>query len=176
MHVRDHRTVADGARLPLAAGPREPAILLLIEDVQRLVAQLRELRAPARSAAHGAVLGDDADDVDFLAVVDLIPERLQHFADRRRVGVPTTHQLRHVLEAYVAVLQLFVVEYAAAAMALDPVAVEREVPFLDAVPLGARAECRFGARRAAAEENRFARVHTRVAPWPAASSLPVPAW
>ena len=127
--------------------------------MQRLVAQLRELGAPPGAAAHGAVVEDRADDVDFLAVVDLVPERLQHLADRRRVGVAAVHQARDVLEADVAGLQLFVVQHADAAVARDLVAVEREVHFLDAVALGARAELRLGARRAAAEENALVTVH-----------------
>ena len=100
-----------------------------------------------------------ADDVDLLAVVDLIPERLQDLADRRAVGVAAVHQPRHVLEADVAGLQLFVVEHADAAVARHRVAVEREVHFLDAVALGARAELRLGAGRAAAEQDEVALVH-----------------
>ena len=69
------------------------------------------------------------------------------------------HQARHVGEADVAGLQLFVVEDADAAVALDPVPVEREVHFLDAVALGAGAELRFRPGRAAAEQNAFVTVH-----------------
>src|SRR5216117_3026086 len=50
--VRDERTARRAALLPVLTVPREPAVLLLIEDVQRLVAQLRELRAPSCPAAH----------------------------------------------------------------------------------------------------------------------------
>ena len=41
----------------------------LVEHAQRLVAQFRELRAPSRPAAHRAVVEDDADDVDLLALL-----------------------------------------------------------------------------------------------------------
>ena len=51
--MRDEGRVAPG--VPVVAGPLEPAVLVLIEHEQRFVAQLRELRAPARAAAHGAV-------------------------------------------------------------------------------------------------------------------------
>ena len=79
--MRDHRAVAAVASFHVIARPREPAVLFLIEHVQRLVAQLGELGAPARSAAHRPVVEDRADDVNLLAVVDLIPERLQDLTD-----------------------------------------------------------------------------------------------
>ena len=41
---------------------------LLIEDVQRLVAEFGELRAPAGAALDRVVVQDGADDEDFLAV------------------------------------------------------------------------------------------------------------
>src|SRR5436190_23653989 len=106
VRVRDRRLFGGREFLPVAAGPFEPAVLVLIEDEQRLVAELRELRTPARAPADRLVVEDRADDVDLLAVVDLIPERLQHLADRRRVGIAPVHQLRHVLEAHVAVREL----------------------------------------------------------------------
>ena len=68
--------------------------------------------------------------------------RLQHLANRRRVGVAPVHQPRHVFQADVAGLQLFVIQHADAAMAHDLVAVEGEVHFLDAVALGARRRTR----------------------------------
>ena len=71
------------------------------------------------------------------------------------------HQPRDVLEADVAGLQLFVIEHAHAAPPRLGVAVEREVDFLDAVALGAGAELRLGARRAAAEQNEVVLVHDR---------------
>ena len=79
-----------------------------------------------------------------------------------RIGVAPVHQTRHVLEADVAGLQLLVIQHADAAMADDLVAVEREVHFFDAVAFGAGAELRFGARRAAAEENAVTRIHGRI--------------
>ena len=63
------------------------------------------------------------------------------------------HQPRHVLEADVARLQLLVIEHADAAVPGDGVAVEGEVHFLDAMALGAGAELRLGAGRAAAEQD-----------------------
>ena len=151
--------VASLQRLPGVAGPAEPAVAILIEDVERLVAQLGELGAPAGAAAHRAVLLDGADDVDLLAVVDLIPERLQHLPQRRPLGVAPMHQPGDVLQADVAGQQFLVIEHAHAAMAVDLVAVEGEVHFLDAVTLGAGAERGFGARRAAAEQNAVGWLH-----------------
>ena len=158
VRVRDHRRVGP-ATLPVGARPLEPAVLLLIEDEERLVAQLRELRAPARSAAHGPVVEDRADDVDLLAVVDLIPERLQDLPDRRAVGVAPVHQPRHVLEADVAGLQLLVIEHADAAAARLLVTVEGEVHLLDAVAFGAGAELGLGPGSGAAEQNEVGLVH-----------------
>src|SRR5581483_10406131 len=99
------------------------------------------------------------DDVDLLAVVDLVPDGLQPLTDRRRVRVAPVHEASAVFEAAVARLQLFVIEDAHAALADDLVAVEGEVDFLDAVPLGARAEFGFRPRRAAAEQDAIASVH-----------------
>ena len=148
--------------LPVVAAPAEPAVLVLIEDVQRLVAQLGELGAPPGPAAHGAVVQDRADDVDFLAVVYLIPEGLEHLADGRAVAVAPMHQARDVLEADVARLELLVIQHADAAVPRDLVAVEREVDLLDAVPLGRRAELRFRARGAAAEQNALGWLHRAI--------------
>src|SRR5688572_23035729 len=99
-----------GGGFPGRACPAIPAVAILVEDVERLVAQLREFRAPARAAAHGIVVLNRADDVDLLAVVHLIPQRLQDLPERRPFRVPAAHQLRDVLEADVAGEQLFVVE------------------------------------------------------------------
>ena len=136
-----------------APRPLEPAVLLLIEHEQRLVAQFGELGAPAGPAADRAVLEDRADDVDFLAAVDLIPQRLQDLAERRAVGVAAVHQPRDVLEADVARLQLFVVQHADAPPPGLSVPFECEIDFLDAVTLGAGAELRLRARRGAAEQD-----------------------
>src|SRR4051812_2476231 len=73
--MQDRR--AAGIAVPRRARPREPAALLLIEDVERLVTQLCELCAPSGTAADGAIFEHRADDIDFLAVVHLIPDRLQ---------------------------------------------------------------------------------------------------
>src|SRR5690242_15698296 len=88
----DEWRVRGAALLPVLAGPREPAVPVLIEHVQLLVAQFRELRAPSRAAADGAVLLHGADDVNLLTVVDLIPDRLEDFSNRGRIGVAPVHQ------------------------------------------------------------------------------------
>ena len=54
------------------------------------------------------------------------------------------------------------VQDADAAMALDLVPVEREVHFFDTVPLGAGAERRLRAGRAAAEQDAVVRFHVSV--------------
>src|SRR5699024_5130067 len=76
--VLNHRLVPLTERGPLrlVAIPRKPADLFLVEHEQRLVAQLRELGAPPRAAAHGEIGLDHADHINLLAVVDLIPDAL----------------------------------------------------------------------------------------------------
>src|SRR3954471_12869174 len=61
VHVRDNRAVGGRPLVPVLACPGEPAVLFLVEDVQRLVTELRELGAPSRAAAHRPVLEDRAD-------------------------------------------------------------------------------------------------------------------
>src|SRR5713101_59025 len=95
--VRDRRHAAS---LPGRSRPAEPGVLVLVEDRERLIAQLRELGAPPRPAAHRPVVQDRADDVDLLAAVDLVPERLEDLPERRAVAVAAVHQLRDVLEAH----------------------------------------------------------------------------
>src|SRR5215831_7245014 len=153
MRMRDRRQARAGTERPFAAGPSLPAVLLLIEDVKRLVAELGELGAPARAAPHGAVGEDGTDHVDFLTVVHLIPERLQDLSNRLGLGVPAIHQPRDILEAHVARLELLMVQHPHSARSAHRVLLEREVHFLDAVTLGRLAEGGFRARRAAAEED-----------------------
>src|SRR5207249_11233625 len=102
-----------------------------------------------------------SDDVDLLTAVRLIPEGLEDLANRRAVAVPAVHEPRHIREAHVACLQFLVIEHADAAAAGLSVPLEREVHFLDAVTLGARAELRFRARRSAAEQDVVFSVHVR---------------
>src|SRR5262249_16642435 len=146
-------------RLPVIAAPPKPLILVLVEHEERFIAELCEFSAPSRSAANSAVVENCADDVDLLAVVHLIPERLQHFANRGTVGVWAIHETRYVLEADVAVLQFLAIEDANAALTFDPVALEREVHLFDAVVFSAAAELGFRARRAATEENALRSSH-----------------
>src|SRR6185436_11454088 len=94
--------------------------------------------------------------------VDLIPDRLQDFPQRRTVGVAAVHQLRHVLEADVAGLQFLMIEDANAAPAFLRVALEGEVHFLDAMTFRALAERRLGARGGATEEDEVCFVHVSV--------------
>ena len=99
----------------------------------------------------------DADDVDLLSVVHLIPDRLEDLANRRALGVAAVHQAGDVLETDVAGLQLLVIEDADAAPARVGVAVEGEVDFFDAVALGAFAERGFGAGGGATEQDAVGR-------------------
>src|SRR5688572_17189473 len=98
MWVRDQRSFGATGGFPVFTGPTKPLVLLLIEDIQRFVTQLRELGRPTRAAAYCLVLEDRANHVDLLTVVDLIPQRLQDFANLGAVGVATMHETRDVFE------------------------------------------------------------------------------
>src|SRR5205814_9571397 len=91
---------------------------------------------------------------------------------RRRVRVLPVQQLRHVRQAHIALLQLFVIEDTHAALTLDGMAVEGEVHFLDAVLCGALAKGRLGAFGATAEQNAIIWLHHFV---PATLTNPHPA-
>src|SRR5262249_53985072 len=114
---------------------------------------------PPGATAHGAVREHRADDVDLLAVVDLVPERLQDLPNRLGFRVTAVHQPRYVLETDVAGQQLLVVEHAHSARAAHWMRVEREVHFLDALALRPLAESRPGAWRAAAEQDAIRWLH-----------------
>ena len=147
------------AALPGVAGPPEPAVLLLVEDVQSLVEELGVLGAHA-GAAHDRRVGLDlAHQEDVLAVVHLMPDALQHLAEERRVGIAPVHELADVRQAHVAVLQLLVGQHADAAGAGIGMSLEGEVHLVDAVALGGLAEGGFGALRSAAEENAVLWLH-----------------
>src|SRR5690349_17650900 len=100
--MRDRGSVSRAKLVPLGAEPFEPAVLFLIEHVQRFVAELRELRTPARTASYRFIGEDAPNHVDFLAGIHLIPQRLQNFADRDALGVPPVHESRDILQADVA--------------------------------------------------------------------------
>jgi len=85
--------------------------------------------------------------------VHLVPDRLEHFFEQRRVAIFPVHQAADVREAHIAVLQLGMGEYADAPRAGVIVLVEREVHFFDAVTFGCRTELGFGALSGSAEEN-----------------------
>src|SRR4029079_2788271 len=78
--------------LPLGAGPRKPHAFFLIEHEERLIAQFREFGAPPGATLWRAVVERSADDVDLLAIVHLIPDRLKNSANGGRVGEPAVHQ------------------------------------------------------------------------------------
>src|SRR5262245_24052657 len=69
---------------PSVAGPAEPAVALLVERPQRLVQDLGVLGGHSRAAGDGIVLVDPADEEDLLAVLYLVPDRLQYLAEERR--------------------------------------------------------------------------------------------
>src|SRR5437016_1359937 len=149
---------------PSLAAPAEPSVALLVEDVKRRVQDLRKLAGHAGATGHGVVRVDPAHDEDLLGVVHLVPDRLQHFAEERRVGILAVHELAQVAEAHVAAPQLGAREDAPTTLAHGVVPLEGEVDLVDAVALRGGAEGRFRARRAAAEENAVLAPHVRSSP------------
>src|SRR5512134_2990641 len=151
--------VADPDRLssrradPLLVLPGEPGVPPLVEDEDRLVAQLGELRSPPRAALDGPVGEDGADHVDLPPRVHLVPDRLQDLPDGRGVRVASVHQAGHIGEAHVPFRQLLPGEDPDAAGAGEGVSLEREVDLLDPVRLRLRAELGLGPGRAAAVED-----------------------
>jgi hypothetical protein len=85
--MRDDRARVRTERLPLAAAPSEPRVFALVEDVQRLVAQLCELGPPACSAPHGVIRQDRSDHINLLAGVHLVPQGLQDLPDSDALGL-----------------------------------------------------------------------------------------
>src|SRR6185503_5626936 len=116
------------------------------------------------SATNGLVLLNGADDVDLLAAVHLVPQRLKNLPDRWAFRVAAVHQPRHVFKAHISRQELFMIEHADATSAGFRVAVECEIHFFDAMTLGARTELRLGAWSGAAEKNEVGLVHGLVLP------------
>ena len=108
--------------VPMSLPPhRNQASLSGRRRVQRLVAQLRELGAPARAAPHGVVRQDRADHVDLLAGVHLMPQRLQDLPDGDALGIPPVHAAAtHAQRLTSPGLQLLVIERAAGRAVADP--------------------------------------------------------
>ena len=158
MRVADHGL--DVAR-PRVVAPGEPGLALLVEDEEGLVAELRELGSPARSALDGAVLQDRAHDEDLLPVVHLVPDALEDLLEQRRVAILAVHQPRYVRQADVALLELLVREDADASLTGITVAFEGEIHLIDAVPFGERSELLLGALCGAAEQHTLLRLQDR---------------
>src|SRR5512143_4097181 len=113
--------IADADRLPAfrfdppVVLPGEPGVLSLVDDEDRLVAQLCELGPPPGASLDRTVGEDRADHVDLVAGVDLVPDRLQDLADRGSVGVAPVQEARHVGQAHIPPDQLLPGEDADAA-------------------------------------------------------------
>src|SRR3972149_884458 len=138
---------------PPVFGPAEPPAGILIEDEDRLVAELRELGSPARSAADGLVPEDLPDHVDFLPRVDLVPDRLEHLPDPGGVRVGPVHQPGDVGETDVPVAELLAAQHPDAPGPRDVASLEGEMDLLDSETLGLDAELVLGPVGAAAVQN-----------------------
>jgi len=102
--------------------------------------------APHSGPALDRPVGEDrADHVDFVAGVDLVPDRLQNLPDRGGVGVAPAQEARNGRRGSRPPDQLLPGEDADAAGAGDVAAFVREIDLLDPVPFRLRAELGLGA-------------------------------
>ena len=92
-------------RSPGSIRPSKPLIATLSKDKQRLVAEFCEFRSPTSSTLDRVVLQDVADHVDFLTVVNLMPDTLQDSPHQDRVVILAIHEPADVFKADVALLQ-----------------------------------------------------------------------
>jgi hypothetical protein len=133
-----------GDRFPCLAGPALPFAGFLVENEQGFVAQLCELGSPAGAALDRAVFQYLADDLDFLAVVDLVPDALQDFPEDWGIGKRSVHQLADVRQADIALLQFLVRQYADTSCPGIAVSLECKVDLFDAVSFGGGSKSRLG--------------------------------
>src|SRR6266566_2074690 len=145
--------------LPRLPRPVEPVILVLGKDKQRLVAQLGELGPPARAPLDRPIHEDLTHDVDFLAMVDLVPDALQHLPEQGGVAERAVHQPAHVRQAHIALLQLRLGQNAHASRPRGVVALKGEVHLLEAMALRRRTKRGLGSLSRATKENAMGRLH-----------------
>src|ERR1019366_5394540 len=122
------------------AVPSEPRRTGLVENVDRTIEKTRVFSCDTGAAGDCIVGIDFADHEDFLAVLHLVPNRLQNFAEHRRVRILPMHQLAQVAQADVAMAQLCLGEDTQAVQASVDVALEGEIHFVDAKALSRCAE------------------------------------
>src|SRR5438132_919249 len=163
-------------RNPCFASPSTPSVLFLIEDVEWLVAKLRELCTPTGTALDGAVLQNMPDNKDLLAIVDLVPDALKDPSKRRGVWKRAAHQPADVREADITLLQFQVRQDPDAASPGVLVSVECEVHFLNAVTLRRFTKRRFRARRCSTEQNAIFRFHLRIMARKSVATYPISAY
>src|SRR6185369_17752799 len=113
-----------------------PSIRFLVEDEEWFVTELGELCAPAGSTFNGAVRQYVPNDIDFLAVIDLMPDGLKNFFECRCVGKRAIHQSAYIGKADVALLQLLMSQHANSSRPRIVMSLEREVHFFNAVTFG----------------------------------------
>jgi hypothetical protein len=147
--------------LPTVLGPPEPPVGILVEDEDRLIAELCELGAPTRPAPDGSVLQDLADHVDLLPGVDLVPDRLEHLPDPGGVRIGPVHQPGDVGEAHVPVAELFGGQDPDPPGPGDVISRKRKVGLPDPEPLRLDAELVFGPVGASAVKNALFLSHHR---------------
>src|SRR4029078_6015282 len=97
--------------------------------------------------------------INFLAVVDLMPDALENFAKKGAVAEGPVHQTAHVTQAHVALLQFCVRQDANSPSAGVAVSLKCEIDFLNAVTLGCCAERGLGSIGRATEQNAIFSLH-----------------
>ena len=64
---------------PAILGPSEPFLLVLIENVKRLVAEFGKLSTPTGPSLDRTIVQNFPNHENFLGAVDLMPDALQNF-------------------------------------------------------------------------------------------------
>src|SRR5439155_17958031 len=168
-----------GVLLPRLPRPVKPVILVLGKDEQRLVTQLGELGPPSRAPLDRPIREDLPHDVDFLAMVDLVPDALQHLPEQGGVAERAVHQPAHVRQAHIALLQLRLGQNTQASRPRGVVALKGEVHLLEAMALRRRTKRGLGSLRRATKENAMCRLHVSSRrPYQAKATCPgaAPSW
>ena len=103
MNMTDDRFIPFFSFNPIGMIPTEPCIALLIEHIQGFVAEFAELGAPTRAALYGFIRQYLSNHVNFLSIVDLIPDALQDFTKCGIIREAAIHQPRHIFQAHVSI-------------------------------------------------------------------------
>ena len=143
---------------PSVVQPAIPAVLILIEHKEGLVADLGEFGTPARTALDGLVRLNIAHDHDFLTAADLPANGLKNLAEQGGLRKFPPHEAGNIRQAHIFQGQFFGSEDAYAALPFDLMPIKAVIHFFNAPSLGLRAEKLLGSGGPAAEKNTLFRI------------------